>query len=120
MSIFRILVANTVQEWKCFNGMDRISPNLCMYVFYLGLALDSSVANFPLVRGEIWFFHDSEDEYYFSKRIHVSSVCFNKVLKFFVLILTIKNYNTIYMLFSLYLNICDCQKYWRRARHSVF
>lgn len=48
MSIFRILVPNTVQEWKYFNGMDRISPNLCMYIFYSGLALDSSVANFPL------------------------------------------------------------------------
>lgn len=103
MSIFRILVPNTVQEWKYFNGMDRISPNLCMYIFYSGLALDLSVANFPLVRGEIWFFHDSSEEDYFSKRIHVSNVSFNKVLKLFVL--TIKNYNTIYMLFSLYLNM---------------
>lgn len=89
-----------------------------MYVFYSGLALDSSVANFLLVRGEVCFFHDSsEEEDYFSKRIHVSNVSFNKVLKLFVL--TIKNYNTIYMLFSLYLNICDCQKYWWRARHCV-
>lgn len=86
-----------------------------------GMALDSSAVNFPLVRKEIWFFHDSsEDEDYFSKRIHISSVSFNKVLKLFVLMLTIKNYNTIYMLFSLYLNICDCQKYWWRARLSVF
>lgn len=55
MSIFRISVANTVQEWKCFNGMDRISSNLRMYVFYLGLALTSSEVNFPLVEGEIVF-----------------------------------------------------------------
>lgn len=80
MSIFRIWVANTVQEWKHFNGMDRINPNIHMYVFYLGLALDSSVVIFLLVEGEISFLHDcSEDEDYFSKRIHVSSVSFNKV-----------------------------------------
>lgn len=49
MSIFRISVANTVQEWKGFNIMNRISPNIYMYVSYLGLEPDSSVVNFPLV-----------------------------------------------------------------------
>lgn len=78
MSIFRISVANIVQEWKGFNIMNRISPNICMYVSYLGLEPDSSVVNFPLVGVEIWFLHDSSEDY-FSKRIHISSVSFNKV-----------------------------------------
>lgn len=55
MSIFKISVANTVQEWKGFNIMNRISPNICMYVSYLGLEPDSSVVNFPLVGVESGF-----------------------------------------------------------------